>query len=56
MELSAIANTVIKMPSKSNVKVNSRTTPAKKETQHPPGQNMVPAPSKKVVYYCKDHS
>jgi hypothetical protein len=57
----ALANAVIKMPSKVNPTPtknngnNSQTLSKRKETQQPayPSGNSSLTPSKKIVYYCK---
>jgi DNA-directed RNA polymerase subunit RPC12/RpoP len=62
-ELAALAKAVIKLPSKNptptkNANNNtSQPLPKRKETQQPlfPAASN-PAPSKKIVYYCKEHS
>jgi hypothetical protein len=58
--LTALANTVIKTPSKvKDLHKNTATGTAskRKETQYP-GNTLAPSatPSKKIVYYCKEHS
>lgn len=59
-ELTALANTVIKMPSKAKdlpKNTATTTTQKRKETQLPNNSfNPGPNSSKKIVYYCKEHS